>query len=357
MNILKILAIFVIGGACHLSAQALEVNPIDFGAIPNDNLDDSAAIQAAINETLLNGGGTVTFPTGKLNLNARLTVVPANYLGGEIKFTGSRGSVVEVSVGGNEIGIYAGNMNVMTIEDVVFVGKNVTSSDPKFYDARWVVFSNFVNQTNLIRSQFFGLATPSNGSVVYIGNTDGRITDCQFDGSLGQYPGGAVVLSENSRGLTVSRSTFLDYANSIEGYRSKTTAFTGAWVKVLGGMPLNGNGFRRAVIEDSRFDEGAATAVWIEGAQWLSYAGNSTNLNGTNVGRGLFLKDVAHAEVKQSWFGYTPNSRPALDVLNVGAIEITSLRFGGGVYFMRKENLTSLSIKYCTPCSRSVPSY
>ena len=44
-------------------------NVITYGAIPNDGLDDSTAIQLAINVICTNGGGTVYFPAGTYHIN------------------------------------------------------------------------------------------------------------------------------------------------------------------------------------------------------------------------------------------------------------------------------------------------
>lgn len=350
MRFIKVLLLTLCFLVLSGSAFALELRPEDFGAIPNDGLDDTVAIQAAIDQVVSEGGGTIVFPSGKLNVNGILRFVPTGYIGGEMKLQGNRGSIVEVSTGPTGIAFYAGNLNIFTIEDLIVIGKNVPEGDPHFYDARYVVFTTYVQQTNIIRSQFYGLAVPSDGAVMYFGNTDAKVTDSQFDGSLGQYPDGAVILADNSRGLTVTRSTFIDYANFREGYVSKTTSFTGSWVKVKSGLPFGGNGIRRIVVEDCRFDEGAATAVNIENVPWVYLSGNSVNVNGTGVGRGIYLKDVEHAKIEQSWFGYTNEARPALDLVNVKAIEVSTLKLGGGVYFWKRQNVLSTSVRFCEQC-------
>lgn len=350
MHINKIIFTVVCLLLIPVYAFAIESRPEDFGAIPNDGLDDSTAIQSAIDDVVAEGGGTIIFPSGKLNITNILRFVPTNYIGGEIKLQGNRGSIVEVSTGESGFAFYAGNLNVFTIEDLIVVGKNVPDGHPQFYDARYVVFTTYVQQTNIIRSQFYGLGVPSGGAVLYFGNTDAKVIDSQFDGSLGQYPEGAVIMAENSRGLTVTRSTFIDYANFHEGYISKTTSFTGSWIKVKGGVPLGGNGIRRVVVEDCRFDEGSATAVSIENVPWVYLAGNSVNVNGSSPGKGIYLKDVEHAKIEQSWFGYTEEARPALDLTNVKAVEVVSLKFGGGVYFWKKQNVLSTSVRFCEQC-------
>lgn len=333
-----------------LAAQAAEVRLEDFGAVVNDGQDDSAAVQAAANAVFQNGGGTILFPSGKIEIRNTVRFVPEGYVGGDLKLKGNRGSVVEISAGVNGTPFYGGNLTTWTFEDLTMVGKNVQPGDPAFYDAAWVVFSNNVQQTNIIRCQFYGLAVPNDRAVVYFGNTDGKITDSQFDGSLGQYPNGAVVTAENSRGLSVTRTTFLDYANFMGVYYSKSTAYTGAWIQVKGGMAHNANGQRRTLIQDSRFDEGAAAAIRIEDVAWASIKGINVNVSGTTPGTGVYLKNVEHAVIEQSWFGYTTEPRLAITTVNVGGLEVSSLKFGGGVYFKTKPGKGSVSVRNCAEC-------
>jgi hypothetical protein len=48
-------------------------NVTDFGAIPNDGIDDSKQIQAAVDSAAQNGGGIVLFPPGVFNVNMDTT--------------------------------------------------------------------------------------------------------------------------------------------------------------------------------------------------------------------------------------------------------------------------------------------
>jgi hypothetical protein len=336
--------------AAPLFANAMDVRPEDFGAVVNDGLDDSAAIQAAANAIFKHGGGTILFPSGKLEIRNTIRFVPENYIGADVKLKGTRGSVIEISTGTYGIAFYGGNLNTWIFEDLVIIGKDVPPGNPAFYDAWYVVFSNYVQQTNITRCQFYGLAVPNASSIVYFGNTDGKVVDSQFDGSLAEYPDGSVIMAENSRGLTVSRTTFLDYANFMGSYLSKTPSFVGSWIRVKGGQPLNANGQRRFVVEDSRFDEGAAVAVRIEDVTWASLSGISVNVNATDVGTGISLKNVEFAAVGQSWFGYTNQVRPALSTENVETLEVNSLKFGGGVYFRKGTGAGAIDIRNCPQC-------
>lgn len=351
LSLLMTLFLCFISASSHVSA--MEVKPENFGAIVNDGEDDSVAVQSAIDALLQQGGGTVSFPSGKLNLKRPLMLLPtSSKIGVEIKLQGTRGSILEVSPGINNIVFFAGNLNSLNLEDLIIMGKKVSADSPDFYDASYIVVSSYVQQTNIIRCQFYGLAVPNGAALIYIGNTDARIADSQFDGSLGSYPDGAVILAENARGLTVTRSTFIDYANVNGEYLSKSWGFTGSWIKVKNtDMVHNANGIRRVLIEDSRFDEAASSAISIENVPWADIRGINVNVNGTDVGKGIYLKDVEYAKIEQSWFGYTNSSRPALDLVNVQGLEATALKFGGGVYFSRNQNVGETIIKFCPQCN------
>lgn len=50
------------------------VSILDFGAIANDNLDDTQSIQATINEVSKQGGGTVLIPNGEFLVNVKTSI-------------------------------------------------------------------------------------------------------------------------------------------------------------------------------------------------------------------------------------------------------------------------------------------
>jgi len=55
----------------------------DFGAIPNDGIDDSPAFQAALEALRANGGGTLVIPLGRFQMNGTLELPPHSALVGE----------------------------------------------------------------------------------------------------------------------------------------------------------------------------------------------------------------------------------------------------------------------------------
>src|SRR5438105_13427600 len=55
-------------------AQSSTANVVSFGAIPDDGIDDSAAIQAALNYVVSRSGGKVFIPAGKWNVAQNLWI-------------------------------------------------------------------------------------------------------------------------------------------------------------------------------------------------------------------------------------------------------------------------------------------
>jgi hypothetical protein len=67
------------------------VSVLQYGALPNDGIDDRAAIQAAINASA--PGDTIAFPTGTFNLSNTLTLL------GNRNYVGDSGSILKMNSG------------------------------------------------------------------------------------------------------------------------------------------------------------------------------------------------------------------------------------------------------------------
>ena len=82
-------------GAVARTAQdklrEVERTPQDYGAVATGLVDDSAAIQKAINAVAANGGGTVKFPAGAYKIDAGVT------LASNVKLIGEPGAVIKPS--------------------------------------------------------------------------------------------------------------------------------------------------------------------------------------------------------------------------------------------------------------------
>ncbi len=57
-------------------------NVVDFGAIPNDGLDDTRAVKAALEAITKNEGGILYFPRGRFQINEMLTIPPNTLIKG-----------------------------------------------------------------------------------------------------------------------------------------------------------------------------------------------------------------------------------------------------------------------------------
>jgi len=74
-----LLAAHVVAGEKYQFLKTGMVNVLDFGAVPNDKLDDTTAIQSAISYVMQNGGGTVYIPSGDYEILGTLYTHQDNY--------------------------------------------------------------------------------------------------------------------------------------------------------------------------------------------------------------------------------------------------------------------------------------
>ncbi|HEY0429405.1 MAG TPA: glycosyl hydrolase family 28-related protein, partial [Pyrinomonadaceae bacterium] len=57
-----------------LAVRAETLNITEFGAVPNDNIDDTPAINEAV-EKLKTGGGTLVFPSGTTDISGEIPFI------------------------------------------------------------------------------------------------------------------------------------------------------------------------------------------------------------------------------------------------------------------------------------------
>lgn len=352
-RMLPIASVFLLLLGSSVLAQG-GINVRDFGAVADDGLDDSSAFQSAVDQAFSQRGGTILIPAGKYDINRTIDAVPTNYVGADLKFAGQKGAVLQISVGRDAIAFSAGNLNSLVFEDLTLIGRNVAFSDPDFFDARHVIYANHINLFNVTRCNFFGLATQSSEGaqtgIIFVGDTDAKFTDSQFDGNLSLYSTGSIIEATDFRGLTVSRCTFLDYANLSGEYFSKSTSFVGAWIRARNTTGFNKSQQRRLFVEDSRFDEGAAYALDVINVPWVMVRGIYVNVNSTSAGRGIRLTNVEFARVDQSTFGMARYARPAIEVFNCKGLYAAGLRFSEQVYFLANNGVDDLKVEFCPAC-------
>jgi hypothetical protein len=143
-------------------AQTVSVK--DFGAVGNGVIDDSAAIQAAINSVAANDGGTVFVPTGSYNLGTgspALTIPSYVSLVGEgSAYRNVTGKCVEFLYGGSGTVIYAQGLNIKCSNfSINATAPSGTSMIGLLHDGGWYGLYE--------RLVFLNIA-PANGAVIKV---------------------------------------------------------------------------------------------------------------------------------------------------------------------------------------------
>ncbi len=291
-------------------------------AIPNDDVDDSAAVQLAFNKAIAGGGGTVVFPPGVLDIKNPVVAVPDGYSPVNITVKGDGGAVVRISVGSEKNALSFGNLNQLQFENMIFVGRNVPIGHPQFIDAGNVIVAHFVSSINFSHTSFFGLAVPSPGAIIYT-TSNFTADNCLFEGLNAAYPDGAVVSldcctsqMQNSR---ISSSIFLDYAHFNGQYLSKTPALTGSWVMARQTLSPALMSTQNLTIVDTFFDEGAVTTIDVQNLFALNLRGLKVNLNSISIGTGVKADNVNRLRIEDSIFGYASSYRPLAILVNSNA--------------------------------------
>ena len=325
-----------------LAVQAETVYITEFGAVPNDNLDDTPAVLAAIEKLQNVGGGTMVFPSGTTDIKGEVPFIAyGNYL--SYRLTGDGGAFIRLNGGPDTDYFKFGNVNQVEIYGLIFY-----APFDQVMNARTVIQSGYTSQTNITNCSFFGIG--ASDSIIDAHNTDLIVEKSQFDGSAASK---GVISSTTSRGITVKNSSFIDYAHFLDLYLSKTPhILTPAWINIDSTEPQFGaNGQRPVRIHDSRFDEGAIRAVKIRNQKIVDISGISVNVSGVDGSSGVSLEYVEYAEVKFSTFGYSPWPRPAIEIKNKTTVEVTALNFTNAIYFIQKDKSSFFTVKSCAACT------
>jgi polygalacturonase len=319
-----------------------------YGVIPNDGIDDTAAINQAIEALKARGGGKLVFPEGQVIVSERLHFATSqNYVSYDIEGDGTE---ILVNGDGYTIPFYFGNNNIVRINGLTFVGRNVPYEDSGYTDCWYLIFANYVDKITITNTEFYGIRAGS--SIVYAGRADLKIENSSFGGSSG---GTAAVEAGGSEsimlGLVVKNTNFLDYGNYRNQGYWKSTYHNPAWIKasdtVESKNTVNAMGQKVVRIEDSRFDEAATVAVSISNVALVSIDGINVNVNGAEGSAGIDLSGVGFAEVNFSRFGYTETPNPAIRAANNSAVSAKGITLGGGVFLGAKDAASSFQKNAC----------
>ena len=305
------------------------------GAVADDDKDDSPAFQAAF-DAIAKTGGTILVPKGKFVLRRTVRLVATGGAEVSVILKGDGGGFCEVQLENErETVIYAGNLNRLTLENMIFVGQ-----DGKQNNGGWVVTQGNVQQSRIVGCEFLGLQMT--GGVIDTQKVSAVIDSCSFDGNA---VGDAVVWAHDFRSLTVRDSQFIDFSNFRGRYLSKTPAGVGAWIKAENGLAPNAVGQRRVVIEDCSFDEGAFRTASFKNVAFVSIRGTAANLNGTDPGQGFHFDGVKHAVVEQVSFGYAKARRPAIVARNKSRVAVGGVVLSDGIEHFERDDGSQLEQK------------
>lgn len=349
---LLIIAVFAVGFLFWNLPVSDTVYAQTYGVIANDDIDDTSAINDAINELKQRGGGKLVFPAGqviisdRLNFNAYGNFVSYEILGDgtEILVNGDAGDVI----------FYFGNNDRVRFDGLTFVGRNVYDPNhPQYVDCGYLIFANYVDKLIIQNTSFIGIR--ADVSIVYTGIADAVIENSNFGGSSGRFASveaGATDQFDNwFRGLTVRNTTFLDYGNYRDTNYWKSSNDNSFWIKAESNVQMrdsvNAMHQRLLRIEDSRFDEAATVAVGAKNVEFVKIEGISVNVNSSGTSRGVDLSGVHYGEVNFSRFGYTGAPRPAVKASDRTMVNIKGITLGGGVVLLQKDASSRAESSFC----------
>lgn len=351
--LLLIFTVFTVGFIYFNLPVSNVVYAQTYGVVADDGIDDSAAINNAINELKTRGGGKLVLPPGQIIVSQQLYFYTyGNNVSYEIEGDGT-----EILVNGNNGSVlfYFGNNNQVDIHGVSFVGRNVYDpSDPQYIDCAYLIFANYVNKLTIRNTQFIGVR--ADYSIVYSGISDTVLEDVQFGGSSGRsaaVEAGITAWSNDQwfRGLTVRNTTFLDYGNYRNQDYWKSSSDNTYWIKASSSAEMrdsvNAMHERLLRIEDSRFDEAATIAIAAWNVEFLKVEGINVNVNSTANARALDLSGVHYAEVNFSRFGYTNANKPAIKAVDGTNVSVKGITLGGGVILSQKDATSAVDSIGC----------
>lgn len=324
-----------------LSAHAQVTKVTDFGAIPDDGLNDDAAVTAA-RKSMMNKGGTLEFPCGTLDLRDTQVFI-SNFVSWRIE--GNMCAVIRVSP--NYTLFEFGNSPHVIISGMAFLGIPENTID----SALAVVV--FGGGQNIVRdSKFLGLRS---GNSIIVTGQDTLIENSQFDGNSS--PNGIYSVGEYQKGLTIKKSTFIDYANFQGQYLSKTPYGNDSWITVSGGPPLNQyKGQRQLRVEDCIFDEGAQTHIYASDIFAVDISGLRSNVSGVDGGKSIYLSNVSKARIAASWFGLSGYARPAVVAVNGSRAFVEDISLGSKVYHANHDKSSKMFFdsRFCEGCKSTL---
>jgi len=340
MTKLRFIALAIFSFIFLTSAQARIVNVVDYGAAPDDNKDDTEQVQRAFND-VAETGGTIVFPSGTIDLSEGIQVLSSSsYVSFYLK--GDRSSVIQLNGRGNVEYFSFVKANQVEFDGLIFLGGGEQQN------AFAVISADDVSQTKVTNCAFFNIGAFA--AVIDAKDTDLVVEKSMFEGSAAQ---DSVVRALNSRGLTVSNSTFMAvgyFMNNV--YQKSNVQSIDSWIRVANNgsvMPTKGQRISRIV--DSRFDEGPKNGILIENQKSVELNGIVMNIRQESEFAGVNLINVEYADVKNSKFISKGVEKKAMDLKSHTFAMVNSLTFSDGMQLASVDGSSSYQIGFCPACS------
>lgn len=326
------------------SGQA-SLNVKDFGAVGDGVTNDGPAFQAALDQLLVSGGGTLFVPAGRYFVGTPVAKDFSSLSDGGVKIHGvpsttmpappsapgnelSQGlnlpSEIIIATGSDHVAFTLANLAELSFEHLTFIGRPTEVND-----ALITLYLTNIDKAKIHHCEFYGLSsiTPSpvlgGGNIVRAVQSELTIELSVFlgcTGNSGAY--GAVVENLFWRKFSISNSIFLDYGIR-PGFFSKTgLAAPLSWIDIGNSSATTPEDPRREfVVRDTFLDEGGWVGISAFPYRWgptgridLLYI-SGLKMNVSNVAtNGHYLFDIANIMVENSHYGWSHNAYAALDL-------------------------------------------
>lgn len=318
-------------------AQAKTVNVTDFGAVANDDTDDTDAVRQAVQDLLENGGGDLVFPSGITDIEGEIVFNPRGVV--SFRMSGDKGSYVKLN-GSPATNYFVFENSIQAeVESLNFIGNTDV-----VINAQRVIWAKKGSQTTISRCAFLDVGAVT--GIVEFNDTAAVVEDTIFYGSAAQ---ASAVVTRSSKSLSINNTVFKN-----EGEYLNTTARKASdispenWVKVENPVSV-GKGLVR--IKDSYFDSAALKSIRIEDQMSATLDGLTVNVTLNKDGAGVSLKNVGYAETLNSIFGFPTRPRPAFEIRNGSYLEVNAVTLTDMVKFGDSDSNSGYQIRYCPTCN------
>jgi hypothetical protein len=329
------------------SISAKTVRIIDYGAEPDDGIDDSSAIMGALQNLKESGGGTLIFPEGKTDINTGFIFEMT--FPGNIRFTGDKSSIVQLN--GDETTVYFDISQVIQFE----MDNLIFSGNPQVrFDAAKVFLFKGIKQIKINKCHFFGIGAFD--SVLQFENSFVSIEDILFTGSATPE---SLIRVKNSKGFSISNAIFENEGELVGNWADKAKNLNlQNWLRVENpatGENAMGQGIIR--VKDTFFDSGAYNAILIENQGAVQVSGITVKLTPFDKGAALKVQNVNFTEVTNSKIIPTRKAKWAFNLGRSSYLETNGLTLAEGAILGVMEAGCHWEVGYCVGCSVSRSSF